>query len=225
MHPLIFSFRLLIKLTVITLLCTGMSSWSLSAASKGTPSTQTVDEDFQDEGNTGGASPDEEETAALNEELEPDQVVLDDTTMDQPLVPQPTPENPSQTPTSVQPTDKIEQSLQQPLIAQESKTSGNWKAGDRCEATGVLKYHDSRVMSVESFKGHEFTINRVPVKPTAKVSIETLKKHVGKKVHVSGTWDAGTIFTPNPKEPSAYPTDAVGQATGDGILVDLIELK
>lgn len=95
-------------------------------------------------------------------------------------------------------------------------------------ATGTLVYFPSDVQSQQAWYGHNFMVGDVPVKPTPIFPSEKLLKYVGKRVAVSGTWNAGTTTNssdinqnlPMPIEQSQH--DSV--VRNDGIMVEKLEL-
>jgi CubicO group peptidase (beta-lactamase class C family) len=71
---------------------------------------------------------------------------------------------------------------------------------DKITVRGVLRHFPQDVKSVEAWLGHEFTVDGTPVRPTQAVPAGELRKLVGKRVTVEGTWNAGEEWKPEPGE-------------------------
>ena len=82
----------------------------------------------------------------------------------------------------------------------EDVAAEDWRSGQEVEVRGVLQFFPQGVKSLQAWLGHEFLVGEVPVKPTKDVSADALRKMVGLKVVVSGTWNAGEEWTPEGEE-------------------------
>ena len=97
-------------------------------------------------------------------------------------------------------------------------------------ASGILVHYPSGVRTPESWKGHNFSVNGVPVQPSEKVPESELLKCVGKRVSVTGQWNPGTVWKPTEEERKTqmpvYPDSDEPIIRGDGIRLETMqELK
>lgn len=84
---------------------------------------------------------------------------------------------------------------------------------------GVLRHHPSNVKSVQAWLGHNFMVEGAAIIPTAAVPEETLLKHIGKEVIVTGIWEPGRRWKPaaeTVEQVPVFPESAIVNI-GDGL--------
>jgi len=95
-------------------------------------------------------------------------------------------------------------------------------------AEGVLAYFPADVQSKQAWYGHNFMVGDVSVKPTPAFPSEKLLAYVGKRVTVSGTWNAGTTVNSSEIDQKSPMPIEQGQhntvVRNDGIMVEKLEV-
>jgi hypothetical protein len=93
--------------------------------------------------------------------------------------------------------------------------------------SGVLVHHPLDVRSVAAWKGHQFVVDGVPVLPSPKVPEAQLRKHVGKRVVVTGRWNPGALAGPGrndaPSQAPLGPDPDAPMTRGDGIVAETLQ--
>jgi hypothetical protein len=95
--------------------------------------------------------------------------------------------------------------------------------GKKQSVEGVLRHVSPDVKSEQTWLGHEYLVDGIPILPTDAVTAAMLQNMVGKKVRIEGCWNPGKeVKDPDPPEPESalqrpsYP-DGIKVRRGDGI--------